>query len=122
MDAVLWQAIEGGLTCDITTIGRKSGLPRRIEIWYFVFDGQVYISGTPGSRDWYANVLEHPAFTFHVKQGVQADLPARAVPMVDPIERRRIMARVIRANSYFATGDIEEWVTHSPLVAVMFTP
>jgi deazaflavin-dependent oxidoreductase (nitroreductase family) len=120
MDDAIWRAIEGGLTCDITTRGRASGLPRRLEIWYFVVDGQVYITGTPGARDWYANMLAEPSFTFHVKQGGRADLPARAEPVLEPGERRRVMARVMVANGYFAGGDLEEWVAGSPLVRVIF--
>jgi deazaflavin-dependent oxidoreductase (nitroreductase family) len=121
MDERLWRAIAGGLTCDITTVGRASGLPRRIEIWYFVLDDQVYISGTPGRRDWLANMEAAPGFTFHVKQGATADLPARAEIIRDPAERRRVMAGVMAANSYFAGGDLEAWVAGSPLVAVHFS-
>ncbi len=120
MDATTWRAIERGLTCDITTTGRVSGRPRRIEIWYFVIDGRVYISGTPGPRDWHANLLAQPRFIFHVKRGAQADLAARAVPIIEPAERRRLMARIIAANSYFAGGDLDAWVAGSPLVAVEF--
>jgi hypothetical protein len=120
MDAQIWRVIEGGLTCDITTTGRSSGLPKRTEIWYFVLDGQVYISGTPGKRDWYANMRATPSFIFHVKEGVLADLPASAVPILDPAERRRIMAWVMATNSYFSGGDLEAWVAESPLVAVLF--
>jgi deazaflavin-dependent oxidoreductase (nitroreductase family) len=120
MDAAVWGAIERGLTCDITTIGRTSGAPRRIEIWYFVVDGQVYLSGTPGPRDWLANLRANPRLTFHVKQGSQADLPARAEEIVDPDERRRIMTRIMHANSYFTSGDLEAWVAGSPLVALTF--
>jgi deazaflavin-dependent oxidoreductase (nitroreductase family) len=116
----LWRAIERGLTCDITTIGRKSGLPRRIEIWYFVVDEQVYISGTPGHRDWLENMRANPAFTFHVKQGARADLPAHAIVIEDVEERRRVMVRIIKANSYFSSGRLDEWVAGSPLVAVEF--
>jgi deazaflavin-dependent oxidoreductase (nitroreductase family) len=120
MDPQIWAAIERGLTCDITTYGRKSGQPRRIEIWYFVIDGTVYISGTPGARDWYANVLAEPQLIFHVKHGAHADLPARAEPIVDRAERRRIMALIMHANSYFSGGDLESWVAGSPLIAVHF--
>jgi deazaflavin-dependent oxidoreductase (nitroreductase family) len=116
----LWRAIERGLTCDITTIGRTSGLPRRIEIWYFVIDGMVYISGTPGHRDWLENMRANPQFTFHVKQGARADLPAHGVVIDDPDERRRVMARIMKANSYFSGGSLEAWVAGSPLVRVEF--
>src|SRR5262245_50164757 len=69
MDDAVLRALRNGLTCEITTIGRTSGQPRRIEIWYFVVDDQVYLTGTPGRRDWYANLLTHPRFIFHVKEG-----------------------------------------------------
>jgi deazaflavin-dependent oxidoreductase (nitroreductase family) len=122
MDDRVSRALAGGLTCDITTIGRASGQPRRIEIWYFVIDGQVYITGTPGRRDWYANLLQQPRFTFHVKEGAQADLAAWATPIVDLAERRRIMAEVMQRNRWFASQDysLDEWVADSPLVAVEF--
>jgi len=122
MDETLRRAIAGGLTCDITTYGRKSGAPRRIEIWYFVVDGAVYITGTPGPRDWYANLVGDPRMIFHVKQGAQADLPALAVPILEAAERRRVMGAVIAANSWFAAQryDLDAWVAGSPLVAVRF--
>jgi hypothetical protein len=52
-------------TIDITTRGRNTGQLHRTEIWRHHLDGQVYITGTPGRRDWYAKVLAHPEWTFH---------------------------------------------------------
>ena len=122
MDEAIRQALARGLTCDITTIGRKSGRPIRIEIWYFVVDGDVYLTGTPGPRDWYANMLAEPRFTFHVKDGARAVLPARAVPIDEPAERRKIMGAIMRENSWFAAQqfDLDEWVAGSPLIKVAF--
>lgn len=124
MDETTWQAIKGGLTCDITTLGRRSGQPRRIEIWYFLVEEQVYITGTPGPRDWLANLRANPQFTFHIKQGIRADLAARAQPIDDPAERRRIMGLVMTQNAWFRAQhfDLEAWVAGSPLVAVSFAP
>jgi deazaflavin-dependent oxidoreductase (nitroreductase family) len=122
MELEIRRAIERGLTCDITTMGRKSGEPRRLEIWYFVVEGRVYITGTPGPRDWYANLLLDPRMTFHVKQGASADLPARAIPITDQAERRRIMGAVMRQNNWFASqqSSLDDWVAGSPLVEVRF--
>lgn len=122
MDDTIRRAIDGGLTCDITTRGRRSGRPSRIEIWYFVVGGTVYLTGTPGPRDWYANLLADPQLTFHVKQGAQADLAARAAPILDPAERRRVMGAVMAQNRWFQTQpfDLDAWVAGSPLVAVLF--
>ncbi len=122
MEATIWRALEQGLTCDITTSGRKSGLPRRIEIWYFVVEGRVYLTGTPGPRDWLANLRVNRAMTFHVKEGAQADLAAEARIIDDPAERRRVMAAVMASNSWFRAQrfDLEAWVAGSPLVEVQF--
>lgn len=123
MDAGVWRAIERGLTCDITTTGRKSGQPRRLEIWYFVVDGRVYLTGTPGPRDWLANLRADPRLTFHVKEGARADLAARGAIIDDPAERRRVMGAVMSGNSWFRAQrfDLEAWVAGSPLVEVVFT-
>jgi len=122
MDESIRHALAHGLTCDITTTGRTSGKPRRIEIWYVLIDGQVYITGTPGPRDWYANMLAQPHFIFHIKEGAHADLPARALPITDPAERRRIFDAVMRSNSWFRAQsyDLDAWVAASPLVAIEF--
>jgi deazaflavin-dependent oxidoreductase (nitroreductase family) len=122
MEADTRAALERGLTCDITTLGRKSGRPRRIEIWYFLVDGRVYITGTPGRRDWIANLRANPAMTFHVKERARADLAARATVIDEPAERRRVMGRIMRENNWFRSQqfNLDEWVAGSPLVAVDF--
>ena len=84
-------ALAQGGTVDITTHGRKTGQPRRIEIVFFNFDGRVYISGMPGRRGWYANLLADPKLTFHLKGRVVADLPARAIPITDEEARRALL-------------------------------
>ena len=84
MDARVRRALETERTIDITTTGRMSGRPRRIEMWFHNLDGELYLTGTPGTRDWYANLVAHPAFTFHLKGTHKADLRARATPILDP--------------------------------------
>jgi deazaflavin-dependent oxidoreductase (nitroreductase family) len=74
-------------TIDITARGRKTRQLRRTEIWFHHIDGQVYITGTPGRRDWYANLSAHPEFTFHLKQSTKADLSARATPILETATR-----------------------------------
>src|ERR1700761_8350906 len=81
---------------DITTIGRTSGEPRRIEIWFHRVDGRYYITGTPDRpRSWYANLVANPAFTFHLKQSATADLPATARPITERAERERVFAGIL---------------------------
>jgi deazaflavin-dependent oxidoreductase (nitroreductase family) len=119
MDEPIRRALASDRTIDITTIGRRSGEPRRIEIWFYRYDGRVFLSGSPGRRDWYANLLANPEFTFHLKGSVQADLPARARPISDEAERRAVIAGILQelGRGY---GRLEEWVAASPLAEVEF--
>lgn len=109
-------------TVDITTTGRRSGAERRIETWFYRVDGVVYLSGMPGRRGWAANLEAEPAFTFHLKNGFEADLPARASEVVDEAERRRILTALLDdLGSVSSTPrDLEAWVAGSPLFAVEF--
>ena len=111
-------ALESDRTIDITTMGRTSGEPRRVEIWFHNVDGRIFITGTPGRRDWHANLLADPAFTFHLKESIQADLPAVAHPIVDRVERRAVFEALLDRLGYL--DRIEAWVADSPLVEVTF--
>ena len=119
MDERIRRALENDRTIDITTTGRNSGQPRRIEIWQYHHDGRTFLSGSPGTRDWYANLLRDPELIFHLKGSAQADLPAIARPITDEDERREVI-RGILDDLGRGTGSVEEWVARSPLVEVEF--
>jgi deazaflavin-dependent oxidoreductase (nitroreductase family) len=119
MDDHVRDALANDRTIDITTIGRTSGLPRRIETWFYRVDDQIFLTGSPGRRDWYANLLANPDFTFHLKQSIVADLPARATPITDPEERRAIFKLIL--SDLGGTEDPEAWLEGSPLAAVRFS-
>jgi len=111
------RALSRGHTIDITTTGRKTGQARRIETVFHNIDGRVVLSGLPGKRSWYANLLATPRFTFHLKGAVKADLPATARAIVEPVERREVMARV--AQNWGRT-DLDVMIERSPLIEVTF--
>ncbi len=100
-------------TIDITTVGRRSGEPRRIETWAWPDgNGRLYLTGSPGRRDWYANLKATPDFVLHVKRG--PDVEARARPVEGPAERREVLTRLLDG----AGCDLEAWIAASPLVEV----
>lgn len=109
-------ALETDQTIDITTTGRRSGEPRRLEIWFYNLDGRIYITGLPGRRDWYANLLARPEFIFHLKQSTRADVPARALPVSDLSERRRVLGRILADGDH--AGALDEWLASAPLIEV----
>jgi deazaflavin-dependent oxidoreductase (nitroreductase family) len=117
-DERIAQALARDRTIDITTTGRKSGQPRRIEIWFYRAGGRIYLSGSPGRRSWVANLLTNPEFTFHLKDSVQADLSARARPVTDPKERRAVFTRILMDLSM--SQNLEAWISGSPLIEVIF--
>jgi deazaflavin-dependent oxidoreductase (nitroreductase family) len=116
MEDAVRQALEAERVVDITTIGRRSGEPRRIEIWIHHVDGRWFITGRPGRRGWYANLVANPSFVLHVKRGATADLPSTARAITDQTERREVLTRLLEAMD----GDqsLGEWVERAPLVEV----
>jgi deazaflavin-dependent oxidoreductase (nitroreductase family) len=116
MDAAIERALKTDGLIDITTVGRKTGKPSKIEIAFHNFDGVLYMSGSPGRRDWYANVVAKPQFMFHLKQSTQADIPAKAIPITDEAARRRVLSKVV--VKWGKQDELEAFVQSSPLVEV----
>src|SRR5262245_8077999 len=51
----------------LTTIGRKTGLNREIEIWFTSLDGRFYLIAENRERaKWVQNILRNPQVTFRV--------------------------------------------------------
>ncbi len=112
------EALGRGGVIDITTTGRVSGQPRRIEIVFFNVDGRVYITGLPGTRAWVANLKADPHLLFHLKKSVVADLPASARQVSDETERRNVLQVALRA--WRREDQLEAFVAGAPLIEVIF--
>jgi deazaflavin-dependent oxidoreductase (nitroreductase family) len=110
-------ALEHGHVIDITTTGRESGKPRRLEIVFHNVDGRIYISGIPSPqrRSWIANLEADPHLTVHLKGRVRADLPATARIIDQEVERREVLPAIARA---WGRQDLEQMVRYSPLIEV----
>jgi deazaflavin-dependent oxidoreductase (nitroreductase family) len=118
MDEQIQRALAHGHLIEITTIGRRSGTPRRIPIVFHNFGGRLYITGMPRSghtRAWLRNLEANPQFTFHLKGPVAADLPATARIITDEVERRAVFAEVVKV---WERQDIETMTRYSPLIEV----
>jgi hypothetical protein len=116
LDPKIAQALSRGGVIDITTVGRQTARPRRIEIVFHNIDGRIYISGMPGfPRGWLANLDGNPRFTVHLKGPVSADLPATARIITDEEERRTTLGPIARA---WKRKDLETMVRQSPLIEV----
>jgi deazaflavin-dependent oxidoreductase (nitroreductase family) len=115
MDATIHDALDHSQTVDITTTGRKSGEPRRIEIVLHNIGGRLVISGMPSTRTraWIHNLEADPRLVLHLKGVVHADLEGTARVITDPAERRALMVDVARA---WNRTDVDRMVEQSPLI------
>jgi deazaflavin-dependent oxidoreductase (nitroreductase family) len=109
-------ALASHQTIAITTIGRKTGRRRRIEIWWFQVDGRFIITGTPGRRDWLANVKADPRIVVHVDG---SDLDATASIVDDMTLRRTVFTRQ-QTSWYSSQAELDHLVATAPMIEVHF--
>ena len=102
--------------CYLTTTGRRSGRPHRIEIWYAAHEDTLYLlSGGGPSSDWVRNLSADPNVLVELDGDVR---PARArvVEAGDEAERARslVFAKYAPRNE----GDLTHWRNRALPVAV----
>lgn len=87
-------------TLRLTTTGRKSGRQHTVTIWFIVADTQrLYLQHVRGpTADWYKNLRKQPQVQIDLGQG---PIAARARPVDDPAEVRRILG-LFRRKYLFA--------------------
>jgi deazaflavin-dependent oxidoreductase (nitroreductase family) len=79
----------------LTTTGRRTGLPREIEIWFTERDGRFYTIAEHGDRaNWVRNIRANP----HVRVRV-GELQLNATARLVDSEREAELARAVRALS-----------------------
>ncbi len=119
MDDTVRTALDHSQLIDLTTTGRRTGNPRRIEIFMHNLGGRLVISGTPvagRTRAWIHNVGAEPRVTIHLKsRGLSADVEGTARVIDDPAERRELLDGVARN---WKRTDVETMVADSPLIVV----
>jgi deazaflavin-dependent oxidoreductase (nitroreductase family) len=119
MDDAVRTALAHSQVIDLTTIGRRSGAPRRIEIFLHNLDGRLVISGMPvagRTRAWIHNITADPRVVLHLKgPHARADVAGTARVISDPAERRELLVGVARN---WNRTDLDRMIAHSPLIEV----
>jgi len=118
MNAV--NSLVSGLTkeeyCYLTTIGRVTGKPHEIEIWFGLNNTTLYLMSGDGKSDWVKNLLKDPVVTVRVK-GHTFNATARIVHD----ETEQMLARVMLADKYNereSDGSLSEWAQTALVVAI----
>ena len=110
--------------CYLTTTGRKSGRPHRIEIWY-ADDAEgdrrtlYLLAGGGRSSDWVRNLLADPVVLVEV-DGESRPANARLIEDADEDERARSLVFDKYAPRY--DGDLADWRKRSLPVALDVAP
>ena len=118
MDERTADALHHSQVIDLTTTGRRSGTPRRIEIFLHELDGRLFITGMPRAdrtRDWIHNITADAQVVVHLKKSMVADIPATARVVTDEVERRPLIEAAART---WGRTDIDEMMRHSPLIVL----
>jgi deazaflavin-dependent oxidoreductase (nitroreductase family) len=102
--------------CYLTTTGRVSGRPHRIEIWFVHHQGTVYLLSGGGERsDWVRNLKRTSAVTVRIGGH---DYPGTARLVTDPGEDRLARDLIFDKYSRRYSDDLEEWREASLPVAI----
>jgi deazaflavin-dependent oxidoreductase (nitroreductase family) len=111
-----WSRFAEEQFCYLTTRGRVSGRPHRIEIWFALDGATLYLlSGGRDRSDWVKNLRATPEVTVELGNGIFAG-HARIVENEAEDERARALVHDKYARSY--GGDLSGWRRSALPVAV----
>lgn len=101
----------------LTTIGRSSGDPHRIEIWFAAENGRVYmLSGGRDRSDWVKNLIENPVVTLEIGNEKRAGVAHILKNRADSDKR----ARELLVTKYGNDRDLTEWGKNSLGIVISF--
>jgi len=103
-------------TIELTTWGRRSGRPARIEIWWFHVDSRFIITGSPGRRDWFANVNADPRLIIHANG---RDYPGAAKVIIDKTFRTTVFTDP-DIGWYRTQAELDLLVDSAPMIEILF--
>jgi deazaflavin-dependent oxidoreductase (nitroreductase family) len=108
--------LAGESFCYLTTTGRVTGRPHRIEIWFAIQGSTLYMLSGGGDRsDWVKNLIRTPKVTVRI---ATAEFAGRGRVVKD--EEEDALARRLLLEKYEPTysGDLSDWGRTALPVAV----
>ena len=104
--------------CYLTTTGRVTGKPHRIEIWFALYESTVYLmAGDRDRSDWVRNLMAHPEVTLELGDRKRASR-ARVVESgtdEDALARRLLLEKY---GDRPGSGDLTVWGRSALPVAI----
>lgn len=102
----------------LTTVGRRSGRPHRIEIWFAAHDSQIYLrAGGRERADWVRNLMVNP----RVEVELGGETRVGFAHVIEEGSNDDNLARDLLVTKYEKTdGELEEWGRTSLPVGIEF--
>lgn len=110
------RSLDGHGVIDLTTVGRITGRPHRIEIWFAQHGATLYLlSGGRDRSDWVRNLVANPAV---MVRAAGMDYPGHGRIIEDQVEQR--LARDVVYAKYAPSygGDLTTWRERALPVAI----
>lgn len=96
----------------LTTRGRKTGLPREIEIWFTHRDGRFFVIAEYPTSNWVQNLRTDPQARVRIAEQSFAAQSRFVVPEAEP-ELHRTVAELSRKKYSWGDGTIIELLPES---------
>lgn len=94
--------------CYITTVGRVTGKPHTIEIWFAAVDATLYVLAGSGERaDFVRNAIKQPRVKIRIGTRRSKEWTAIARVVTDATEDAQ--ARRLLLEKYASYDDLDEW-------------
>jgi deazaflavin-dependent oxidoreductase (nitroreductase family) len=105
--------------CHLTTTGRHTGRPHRIEIWFALGDGVAYLlAGGADRSDWVRNLMISPQVVMEIGDAKRTTV-ARVV--TDPDEDALARRLVLEKYTPRYRDDLADWGRTSLPMAIAWT-
>jgi len=102
--------------CYLTTRGRRTGSPHRIEIWFVAYDGTMFLMSDSDRSDWYRNLMADPSVTLEIAGDARA---TTAVPVdADDARIGSVRASMVQKYQPGYADDLDRWSRTARLVRI----
>jgi len=105
--------------CYVTTVGRVTGKPHTIEIWFSAVGETIYILSDGGPRaDWVKNLMKDPSVVVKIGEHAYRGNGRTSIPPEEAVRAREL----IPAKYAHREEGLEEWAITAFPVAIDLNP
>jgi deazaflavin-dependent oxidoreductase (nitroreductase family) len=103
--------------CYLTTIGRVTGNPHTIEIWFGAQSNRIYLMSGGGTKsDWVKNLIKNPNVKVRIAKQHFNGIARLVKDEVEEMNARDMLAD--KHNEREADGSLDEWARTALVVAI----